>query len=115
MDILLSALIILSSILLILAVYIQNPKGGGISSDFGSPSQLGGVQKSNEFIDKLTWSLAGIIVVSSILITIRQPKPPKPIEQKAPKTEQNGKPQGPTDGKPQAPSDGKPQAPAGGN
>lgn len=82
MDILLSALIILSSILLILAVYVQNPKGGGISSDFGSPSQLGGVQKSNEFIDKLTWSLAGIIVVSSILITIRQPKPPKPIEQK---------------------------------
>jgi preprotein translocase subunit SecG len=115
MDFILSALLILSSILLILVVYVQNPKGGGISSDFGSPSQLGGVQKSNEFIDKLTWSLAGIIVVSSILITIRQPKPPKPIEQKAPKTEQNGKPQGPTDGKPQAPSDGKPQAPAGGN
>ncbi len=107
MDILLSALIILSSILLILAVYIQNPKGGGISSDFGSPSQLGGVQKSNEFIDKLTWSLAGIIVVSSILITIRQPKPAKLIEQKAPKTEQNGNQQ--------APADGKPQAPAGGN
>jgi len=107
MEILLSALIILSSILLIVAVYIQNPKGGGISSDFGSPSQLGGVQKSNEFIDKLTWSLAGIIVVSSILITIRQPKPPKPIEQKAPKTEQNGKPQAPADGKPQAPANGQ--------
>ena len=107
MDILLSALIILSSILLILAVYIQNPKGGGISSDFGSPSQLGGVQKSNEFIDKLTWSLAGIIVVSSILITIRQPKPPKPIEQKAPKTEQNGKPQAPADGKTQTPVGGQ--------
>jgi len=107
MDILLSALIILSSILLILAVYIQNPKGGGISSDFGSPSQLGGVQKSNEFIDKLTWSLAGIIVVSSILITIRQPKPPKPIEQKAPKTEQNGKPQAPADGKTKTPVGGQ--------
>lgn len=107
MDILLSALIILSSILLILAVYIQNPKGGGISSDFGSPSQLGGVQKSNEFIDKLTWSLAGIIVVASILITIRQPKPPKPIEQKAPKTEQNGKPQAPADGKTKTPAGGQ--------
>lgn len=107
MDILLSALIILSSILLILAVYVQNPKGGGISSDFGSPSQLGGVQKSNEFIDKLTWSLAGIIVVSSILITIRQPKPPKPIEQKAPKTEQNGKPQAPADGKTKTPAGGQ--------
>ena len=107
MDILLSALIILSSILLILAVYVQNPKGGGISSDFGSPSQLGGVQKSNEFIDKLTWSLAGIIVVSSILITIRQPKPPKPIEQKPPKKEQNGNQQAPADGKTKTPAGGQ--------
>lgn len=102
MDILLSSIIILSSILLILVVYVQNPKGGGINSNFGSPSQLGGVQKSTEFIDKLTWSLAGIIVVSSILITIRQPKPPKPIQQKAPKTEQ------------QAPAGGNNTSPAGG-
>jgi preprotein translocase subunit SecG len=107
MDILLSALLILSSILLILVVYVQNPKGGGISSDFGSPSQLGGVQKSNEFIDKLTWSLAGIIVAASILITIRQPKPPKPIEQKAPKTEQNGNQQAPADGKTKTPAGGQ--------
>ena len=107
MDFILSALLILSSILLILVVYVQNPKGGGISSDFGSPSQLGGVQKSNEFIDKLTWSLAGIIVVASILITIRQPKPPKPIEQKAPKTEQNGNQQAPSDGKTKTPAGGQ--------
>ena len=107
MDFILSALLILSSILLILVVYVQNPKGGGISSDFGSPSQLGGVQKSNEFIDKLTWSLAGIIVISSILITIRQPKPTKQKEKNAPKTEQNGQPQAPADGKPQAPANGQ--------
>ena len=107
MDFILSTLLILSSILLILVVYVQNPKGGGISSDFGSPSQLGGVQKSNEFIDKLTWSLAGIIVVASILITIRQPKPPKPIEQKAPKTEQNGNQQAPADGKTKTPTGGQ--------
>ena len=100
MDILLSSIIILSSILLILVVYVQNPKGGGINSNFGSPSQLGGVQKSTEFIDKLTWSLAGIIVVSSILITIRQPKPPKQAPQKETKTEQ----QGPTDPKSTAPA-----------
>ena len=104
MDFILSALLILSSILLILVVYVQNPKGGGISSDFGSPSQLGGVQKSNEFIDKLTWSLAGIIVVASILITIRQPKPPKQKEQNAPNTEQSGQPQAPADGKSPAPA-----------
>ena len=76
MDAILSILVLLASILLIFVVYIQNPKGGGLSSDFGSPGQLGGVKKTNEFIDKLTWSLAGIIVAASIIITVRQPKPP---------------------------------------
>jgi hypothetical protein len=33
------------------------------------------VQKTTEFIEKLTWSLAGVIVVASILTTIRQEKP----------------------------------------
>ena len=56
MDYILSILIVVACILLILVVYIQNPKGGGLSSDFGSASQLGGVQKTNEFIDKLTWT-----------------------------------------------------------
>ena len=83
MDIILSVIVLLSSILLILVVYVQNPKGGGLSSDFGSPGQLGGVKKTNEFIDRLTWSLAGIIVVISIVITVRQPKPKKAEAQKA--------------------------------
>jgi len=41
---------------------------------------LGGVKKTNEFIDKLTWSLAGIIVAASIIITMRQPKASKNTE-----------------------------------
>jgi len=90
MDAILSILVFLASILLIFVVYIQNPKGGGLSSDFGSPGQLGGVKRTNEFIDKLTWSLAGIIMVASILITMRQPKQ-KDLKQKQ-KTEQ-GAPQ----------------------
>ena len=90
MDAILSILVFLASILLIFVVYIQNPKGGGLSSDFGSPGQLGGVKRTNEFIDKLTWSLAGIIMVASILITMRQPKQ-KDLKQKQ-KTEQ-GPPQ----------------------
>ena len=75
-------LIIITSILLVLVVLVQNPKGGGLSSDFGSPGQLGGVKKTNEFIDRLTWSLAGIIVLVSIVITIRQPKPKAPEAEK---------------------------------
>jgi preprotein translocase subunit SecG len=69
----LSIIIIIAAILLTLVIFIQNPKGGGLSSDFGSPAQLGGVKRTNEFIDKLTWSLAGIIVAGSILVTMLQP------------------------------------------
>ena len=56
MSAFLSIIIIIAAILLTLVIFIQNPKGGGLSSDFGSPAQLGGVKKTNEFIDKLTWS-----------------------------------------------------------
>lgn len=98
MDLLLSIIIIAASILLILVVYVQNPKGGGLSSDFGSPAQLGGVQKTNELIDKMTWGLAATIVAVSLLMTIRQPKAPK---QAAPQQTQQSQ------GKGQAPAPGK--------
>lgn len=71
METLISIIIILASILLTFVVFIQNPKGGGLSSDFGSAQQIGGVQKTNDFIDKATWSLAGIIMVLSIIMTIK--------------------------------------------
>lgn len=81
MSALLSVLIILASVLLVLVVYVQNPKGGGLSSDFGSASQLGGVQKTNDFIEKTTWVLAGSIMVISILLTVTMPKTPEQIQQ----------------------------------
>ena len=71
MESLLSIIIILASALLVFVVFIQNPKGGGLSSDFGSAQQLGGVQKTNDFIDKTTWGLAGLIAVLSVVLTIR--------------------------------------------
>jgi len=73
-ETILSVLITLASILLILVVFVQNPKGGGLSTDFGSSTQLGGVKQTNEFIDKLTWGLAATIVACSIVITLQQPK-----------------------------------------
>ncbi|NBV08864.1 MAG: preprotein translocase subunit SecG [Flavobacteriia bacterium] len=72
-ETILSVLITLASILLILVVFVQNPKGGGLSTDFGSSTQLGGVKQTNEFIDKLTWGLAATIVACSIVITLQQP------------------------------------------
>ncbi|MBC9812266.1 preprotein translocase subunit SecG [Crocinitomicaceae bacterium CZZ-1] len=71
MNDLITILIIIASVLLIFIVFIQNPKGGGLSSDFGAAQQIGGVQKTNDFIDKATWSLAGLIAVLSIIMTLR--------------------------------------------
>ncbi len=49
-------LIIITSILLVLVVLVQNPKGGGLSSSFGvgGTQQLGGVKKTTDFLDKST-------------------------------------------------------------
>ncbi len=91
METLFTIIIILASILLIAVVYIQNPKGGGLSSDFGNAHQLGGVQKTNDFIDKATWSLAGIIMVLSIVLTVRtKTAEPAPVEQ--PQEQSQGQP-----------------------
>jgi preprotein translocase subunit SecG len=87
MTTLLSIIIIIASILLIAVIFVQNPKGGGLSSDFGASSQIGGVQKTNEVIDKTTWILMGIIVVLSIVLTIKST--PKRVVMPQQTTEQN--------------------------
>jgi len=61
------ALIIIASILLILVVLIQNPKGGGLSSSVGSSNQLGGVRKTTDILEKLTWGLAIAVFVLSLI------------------------------------------------
>ena len=40
---------------------VQNPKGGGLSSSFGA-TNLGGVQKTTDFLDKSTWTLSAILI-----------------------------------------------------
>lgn len=92
-----SILIILASILLVVVVFVQNPKGGGLSSDFGSAQQLGGVQRTSDFIEKATWGLAGSIMVLSILVTmLMKPDVPKadPNAGKQPTNQPQGGPQG---------------------
>lgn len=53
-------LIALVCLLLMGAVLIQNPKGGGIDSTFGGSqaNQMFGASKQTDFIEKITWSLA---------------------------------------------------------
>lgn len=62
-------LIVIVALLLILIIMVQNPKGGGLSSTFGGGgSQLGGVQNTNKFLDKTTWTLA-IALFALILLS----------------------------------------------
>lgn len=68
-----SLLLILSIIvcvLLVLIVLIQNPKGGGLSSNFSSSSQLMGVQKTGDILEKGTWGLAIALMVFAMAINV---------------------------------------------
>ena len=108
MATLLSIIIILASILLVFIVFIQNPKGGGLSSDFGAAHQLGGVQKTNDFVEKATWSLAAVIAVVSIVLTLKStPERPKMPEQQQQEQGQGGQGQQQGGGQPQG--TGQPQ------
>lgn len=95
MGTLLTILILLASVLLVLVVLIQNPKGGGLSTDFGAAHQLGGVQKTNDSIEKATWGLAATIGVLSIVMTMLYKGADAPVQQEQPaQTEQPTAPVG---------------------
>jgi len=73
MSTVITILIIAASVLLILVVLVQNSKGGGLDSSFGSANQLGGAAQSTETIEKATWTLAGTIVVLSLASAMMGP------------------------------------------
>ncbi len=63
MSAIITILIFIVCALLAVVVLIQNPKGGGLDSSFGSAAQLGGVKKTTDFLEKSTWTLACVLVV----------------------------------------------------
>lgn len=73
MYVLLIVLTILAAVLLIGVVLIQKSKGGGLSSAFAGSNQVMGVRRTNSFIEKLTWSLAGAIALLAVLSTFVMP------------------------------------------
>lgn len=65
------ALIIIVAFLLVVVIMVQNPKGGGLSSAFGGgANQIGGVQKTSDFLDKSTWTLATLLLVLILLSNV---------------------------------------------
>ena len=59
-------LIVLAAILMIGTVLVQKSKGGGLASSFSSSNQIMGVRKTTDFVEKLTWGLACVIIGLSI-------------------------------------------------
>ncbi len=65
-------LIILVSILLVLVVLAQNSKGGGLTSQFGGSgaSQIVGVKRTGDILEKITWVLAISLMLLALTSTI---------------------------------------------
>jgi preprotein translocase subunit SecG len=66
-------LITIVCFLLIIVIMVQNPKGGGLSSSLGGSTQMGGVQKTTDFLDKSTWTLAAILIMLILLSSLSFP------------------------------------------
>lgn len=67
MYILITVLIFIICILLVLIVLVQNSKGGGLASNFQSTGQVMGVRKTNDFLEKGTWTLAAALLLLSVI------------------------------------------------
>ena len=63
-------LITIVCFLLVVVIMVQNPKGGGLSSTLGGGGQIGGVQKTSDFLDKSTWTLATLLIVLILLSSL---------------------------------------------
>jgi preprotein translocase subunit SecG len=59
-------LAIIVAILLMLIILVQNPKGGGLASNFSQGNQIFGVEKTTDIVEKITWIGAIVIVVISL-------------------------------------------------
>ncbi|MDE6524998.1 MAG: preprotein translocase subunit SecG [Paramuribaculum sp.] len=94
MFVVLIVLTLIAAVLLIGVVLIQKSKGGGLSSSFAGSNQIMGVRRTNSFIEKMTWTLAGAIAVLAVLSAFFMPSamqrsgsrvnPTAPVEQTAP-------------------------------
>lgn len=62
-------LIVIAAVLMCGIVLMQESKGGGLASSFSNYNAIMGVRGTTNFIEKLTWGLAIVMVVLSIVST----------------------------------------------
>jgi preprotein translocase subunit SecG len=58
-----TVIILIICAMLALVVLAQNPKGGGLAAGFTGAQQIGGVQRTADFLEKATWTLSGALMV----------------------------------------------------
>jgi len=75
MTLLFSILIIISAVLVVLAVLAQNSKGNGLSNSLGGASQLMGVKRTTDIIEKLTWVFAISLLTFCLCINLFVDRP----------------------------------------
>ena len=73
MQTLLIILIILASVLLSFLVLIQEPKGGGLASGFSGGTNLMGVKRTGDLLEKGTWGLVIAIMVFALVVNVMSP------------------------------------------
>ncbi len=80
---LLIGLALFSSVLLVLVVLAQNSKGGGLSSQFGGSgaSNLIGVKKTGDVLERLTWGFAIAIMVFALATNFTTPNTSVPTDE----------------------------------
>jgi len=68
-------IIIITCVLLTLIVLVQNPKGSGLGASFGGGGgQAMGVQRTSDFLEKGTWTLAISLLALSLLSNFFVPR-----------------------------------------
>ena len=72
--VLISVLILITCILLVLIVLVQNSKGGGLASNFSASNQVMGVRKTTDFLEKSTWTLAIVLLGLTLTSTFVIPR-----------------------------------------
>jgi len=73
MQILLIILIMLASVLLSFLVLIQEPKGGGLAAGFSGGTNLMGVKRTGDILEKGTWGLVIAIMVFALVVNVMSP------------------------------------------
>lgn len=63
----LTVVILIICFLLGAVILVQNPKGGGLAAGFTGGAQMGGVQRTTDFLEKSTWYLVVALFVACIL------------------------------------------------